>query len=327
MHPAATVVPVPARPRHSPQPASGSPAAGEAVAPAGQLPAAHGGAAPSSPPSPPAADLRVERDGPVGRLTIDRPHRRNAMTWQLVGDLRNALAAMKADPGVHVVVLGSAGDGAFCAGADLGGMVPGAREPGADGFAAHHDARGELAGLFGDLWHLGKPTVARVQGAAVAGGFGLALACDLLVASDRATFAAPEVDRGLWPYMVTVPMLRSMPAKKALELMLTARTVDAEEADRLGFVTRVVPAADLDAAVDRLAATLAAKPPGAVRLGRESFYAVWDQAGAQALPHLHAMLTVAAQTEEAAEGIAAFFEKRPPKWTTTGGPDGWKSER
>ena len=104
-----------------------------------------------------------------------------------------------------------------------------------------------LAEVFGALWRLGKPTVARVQGFALAGGFGLALACDLVVASDRARFGAPEVNVGLWPYMITVPMVRSMPPKQALELMLTGRVVDAAEALRLGFVTRVVPHDELDA--------------------------------------------------------------------------------
>jgi enoyl-CoA hydratase/carnithine racemase len=190
-------------------------------------------------------------------------------------------------------------------------MVPGGS---GDGFADHHHARGWLAALYEELWYLGKPTVARVQGWAVAGGFGLALACDLLVASERARFAAPELDRGLWPYLVTVPMLRSMPPKKALELMLTARTVDAAEADRLGFVTRLVAHDALDAEVAALTAVLADKPPGVMKLGRESFYAVLDSAATEALPYLHALLTVTSQTAEAAEGIAAFLEKRPPAW-------------
>ena len=172
------------------------------------------------------------------------------------------------------------------------------------------------------MWHLGKPTIARVQGWAMAGGFGLALACDLVIASDRARFGAPELNVGLWPYMVTVPMLRSMPPKRALELMLTSRVVGAEEAERIGFVTRVVPHDRLDAEVAELAAVLASKPPGVMRMGRESFYAVLDSAATEALPYLHAMLTVTSQTAEAAEGIAAFIEKRAPAWqAVTDGTD------
>ena len=122
------------------------------------------------------------------------------------------------------------------------------------GWAELHDGRGELARLFADLWALGKPTIAKVRGWCLAGGFGLALACDLVVAADDARFGTPEVDRGLWPYMITVPMMRSMPPKVALELQLTGRRVDAAEAERIGFVNRVVPAGELDAAVAELAA-------------------------------------------------------------------------
>jgi enoyl-CoA hydratase/carnithine racemase len=168
--------------------------------------------------------------------------------------------------------------------------------------------------LFTDLWHLGKPTIAAVRGYALAGGMGLALSCDLVVAADDAVFGTPEIDVGLWPFMITVPLVRSMPPKRALELMMTGRRVDAAEAAAIGFVTSVVPAESLADTVDQLAAALAAKPPGAMRLGRDSFYAVWDTAATDALGQLHAMLGIAAGTDEAAEGLAAFAEKRSPRW-------------
>lgn len=261
-----------------------------------------------------ATDLVATQDGSVLTLTINRPDRRNAMTWDVIGGLRHELARAKADPSIRVVVLAGAGDEAFCAGADLSGMAPHGAGGGTDAFSDHHEARGRLASLFPELWGLGKPTVARVQGWAMAGGFGLALACDLVVASERARFGAPELNVGLWPYLVTVPMVRSMPPKKALELMLTGRVVDAAEAERIGFVTQVVAPDQLDIAVKALTDVLASKPPGAMRLGRDSFYAVWDAAAAEALAHLHAMLTVTSQTVEAAEGIAAFMDKRAPAW-------------
>lgn len=251
----------------------------------------------------------VARHDRVLTATLNRPERRNAMTWAMVDRLRAAVAEAKADPEVRVLVLTGAGDSAFCAGADLGGMAAGASE------LELHDSRGRLAQLFEDLWSLGKPTLAKVRGHCLAGGFGLALACDLVVAADDATFATPEIDVGLWPFMVTVPLCRSMPPKKALELMLTGRRVGAAEADRLGFVTRVVPAASLDEATDELAATLAAKSPTAVRLGRDAFYRVWDAAAADALAALHPLLGVLARTDDAKEGMAAFAEKRPPTWT------------
>ena len=256
-----------------------------------------------------AEELLYQAASGVATITINRPERRNAMSWGVIAGMRDAVARAKADPEVRVVVLTGAGDKAFCAGADLGGMAEGA------GFLDLHEGRGELARLFHDMWSMGKPTIARVRGYALAGGFGLALACDLVIAADDAQFGTPEVDVGLWPYMITVPLVRSMPPKKALELMLTGRRVSAAEADAIGFVTRVVPVAELDAAVADLAAGLAAKSPAVTKLGRDSFYAVWDMKADEALRQLHAMLTLTTLTEDSREGITAFVEKRQPRWT------------
>lgn len=253
--------------------------------------------------------IRYEVAEHVARITIDVEERRNALSWEAMGELRAAFARVKDDPDVRVLVLTGAGDRAFCAGVDLGGMADGAT------WIELHGARGALAGLFGDLWDLGKPTIARVRGFALAGGFGLALACDLVVASDDAQFGTPEIDVGLWPYIITVPLCRSMPPKRALELMMTGRRVGAEEGERLGFVNRVVPVDELDATVDDLAATLASKSPSIMKLGRDSFHAVWDQGAHEAFPLLHSMLTVTTGAEDAAEGIRAFKEKRSATWT------------
>jgi enoyl-CoA hydratase/carnithine racemase len=244
----------------------------------------------------------------VARVTINRPDRRNAMSYGVMQGLRDAVAAAKADDSVRVLVLTGAGDRAFCAGADLGGIAENA------GAAAAHDGRGLLADLFRELWTLGKPTIARVRGYALAGGFGLALACDFVIAADDAQFGTPEVNVGLWPYMITVPLLRSMPPKKVLELQMTGRRVNAEEADRIGFVTRVVAVAELDTAVDELAGSLASKSPLVLRWGRDAFYRVLEMDADDALDYLQGMLTVHTQSEDAAEGVAAFAEKRTPEW-------------
>ncbi len=246
--------------------------------------------------------------GGVARVTINRPERRNSMSYGVMQGLRDAMAAAKADPAVRVVVLTGTGEKAFCAGADLGGIADNA------GAAGAHEGRGLLADLFREMWDLGKPTIARIRGFALAGGFGLALACDIVIAADDAQFGTPEVNVGLWPYMITVPMLRSMPPKTALELQMTGRRVGAEEAQRMGFVSRVVPVDALDAAVDECAAGLASKSPLVLRWGRDAFYRVIEMDADPALDYLQGMLTVHTQTEDAAEGVAAFAEKRPPVW-------------
>lgn len=253
-------------------------------------------------------DVGYEVVGAVARVTIDREERRNAMSYTVMRGLRESMARARVDDAVSVVVVTGAGERAFCAGADLGGMAQDA------GAAEVHEGRGLLADLFRDMWSLGKPTVARVRGYALAGGFGLAMACDFVIAADDAQFGTPEIDVGLWPYMITVPLIRSMPPRRALELMLTGRRVDAAEAERIGFVTRVVPVDQLDAAVDELCEALATKSPLITKWGRDSFYRVLDMTADDALAYLQPMLSVTASTDDAAEGIAAFIEKRPPTW-------------
>ena len=247
------------------------------------------------------------RDG-VARVTINRPERRNAMSYGVMAGLRDAMARSRADDGVRVVVLTGAGDRAFCAGADLGGIAQNA------GAAEAHRGRGLLADLFRDMWGLGKPIVARVRGYALAGGFGLACACDMVVASDDAQFGTPEIDVGLWPYMITVPLLRTLPPKTVLDLMMTGRRVDAHEAHRLGIVQRLTTVAELDATVDALARDLAAKSPLILSWGRGSFYRALEMDPDAALDYLQGMLTVTTLTDDAAEGVAAFAEKRAPRW-------------
>jgi len=254
-------------------------------------------------------DVRYEVTDAVARVTIDRPERRNAMSFDVMQGLRESMALARSDDEVRVVMLTGAGEKAFCAGADLGsGGI-------ADSAADAHDGRGLLADLFHDMWGLGKPTVARVRGYCLAGGFGLALACDFVVAADDAQFGTPEINVGLWPYMITVPLLRSMPPKRAFELMATGRRVDAAEAERIGFLTRVVPTDELDAAVDELCGTLTSKSPLIMRWGRDSFQHVLHMHPDAALAYLQGMLTVTSGSEDTAEGVAAFIEKREPKWT------------
>lgn len=246
----------------------------------------------------------------VAWVTIDREAKRNALSFDTLEQLLDCFRRADRDRDVRVVVLTGAGDRAFCAGADLGGIR------GGTGPEQAHAGRGNLAALFMQMYQLGKPTIARVQGYALAGGFGLALACDFVVASEKAVFGAPEVNVGLWPYMITIPLVRSMRPKDALDLILTARRVSASEGRELGFVSRLTTAAELDTTVRELASHLATRSPAAIRLGRPAFYRALDQTSTQALPELQAILSIATSTPDAAEGVAAFAEKRDPVWPT-----------
>jgi enoyl-CoA hydratase/carnithine racemase len=251
----------------------------------------------------------AEKSGHVLTLTINRPDRRNSMTFETLAQLCDGVRSARGDRDVRAIVLTGAGDRAFCAGADLGGIRGGELDA-----EAAHEGRGHMAELFTEMYRCGVPTIAKVRGFALAGGMGLACACDFVVAAEGAVFGTPEVKVGLWPYMITVPLLRSMPAKTVLDLMLTARRVDAAEGQRLGFVNQVVPAAELDTAVETLAETIAGNSPAAIRLGRDAFYRVLDMTGEQALQLLQTSLSVATSTEDAAEGTRAFAEKRAPLW-------------
>jgi enoyl-CoA hydratase/carnithine racemase len=245
----------------------------------------------------------------VCTITINRPDQRNALSWEVMHELGDAFVAAGADGDIRVVVLTGAGEKAFCAGADLTSV---ASNP---SVVEQHDGRAAMPRLFKLMWSLGKPIVARVRGFALAGGFGLALACDIVVAADDAQFGTPEINVGMWPMMITVPMLRSMPTKIALELQMTGRRVGADEALRIGFVNRVVPVAEIDEAVALLARDLAAKSPSIMKFGRDAFYTVVDQSADAALPYLQMGLGMVNATDDSKEGLRAFAEKRPPNYT------------
>jgi enoyl-CoA hydratase len=253
-------------------------------------------------------EVLYETAGPVARVTINRPERRNALNVTVMRELREAMALAREDPAVRVVVLTGAGDRAFSAGGDLGGFTAEQSK------VEQHHLRGTLADLLWDMTRLGKPVVARVNGHALAGGFGLLCGCDLAVAVETAELGMPEIDIGLWPFIVTAVVSRRVPRARALEMMMTGRRISAAEAERWGIVNRVVPATELDRAVDELAGTLAAKSPAIMRLGKDSFYASQDMGFREALDYLHGQLAVCLETEDAIEGVTAFLQKREPRW-------------
>jgi len=254
-----------------------------------------------------APTVLSETDRSVARITINRPDRRNAINPDVTRGIAGALREAEDSEEVRAIVLTGAGDKAFCAGADLGGMAE-------SGAVTQHFVRAEIGELFAQMRASRLPIVARVNGHALAGGFGLMLACDLVVAAEEAEMGTPEINLGLWPFMITAVINRDLPRKVALELMLTGRRMGAEEAQRWGFVNRVVPRSDLDKATDELVDELLSKSPLVAALGKRSFYRAEDMAFADALDYLSGMLTVCLQSEDTVEGVTAFLQKRRPEW-------------
>ncbi len=247
------------------------------------------------------------REG-VGFLTIDRPERRNALSAAVVQSLIEGLRAFDSNPDVKVVILQSSGEKAFCAGGDLSDMQA------ADGMLGLHWARGGFAELLVQMQKLSKPIIARVQGQALGGGFGLALNCDLVVAGRSASFGTPEIKVGLFPMMIMAVMVRNLGRKAAMELMLTGERISADEAKAIGAVNRVVEDSDLDEAVFDLAKKVGGFSPAVLRLGREAFYNTQDMGFEEALKALHSELSINVMCEDASEGVMAFIEGRKPEW-------------
>jgi enoyl-CoA hydratase len=250
-----------------------------------------------------------EQQGPVLTLTIDRPEARNSLNAEVLEGLVDGLRHAREDAGIRVVVLTGAGDKAFCAGADLAGGLTG------DASAVdQHEQRGMLRRLFEAAEQLDKPLVGRVNGHALAGGLGVALACDLLVAVEDAAFGTPEVRVGLWPYVISALITEHIGPKRALEMMMTGRRLTAAEARDWGLVNQVVAADELDAAVGKLTEQLVAGAPLAMALGRRSYHQAREMGPTAAMAYLHGMLDLTVQTEDVVEGVTAFFEKREPEW-------------
>jgi enoyl-CoA hydratase/carnithine racemase len=252
--------------------------------------------------------VRYQAEGGQALLTIDRPRARNALSPEVLQGLLAALDRAEADPSVRVVVLTGAGEKVFCAGGDLGQLG------GDGGFLATHEGRRVYAKLLLRLQDIRKPTLARVNGLALAGGLGLVLACDLAVAAEHAELGTPEIDVGLFPMMMMALLQRHLGRKRALELVLTGERLPAREALALGLLNRVVPAPELDAAVAALAGKLAGKSQAVLALGRRAFFTAEDMPLPAALEYLSSQLSLNVLAEDAAEGVTAFIEKRPPRW-------------
>ena len=249
--------------------------------------------------------------GRVATISLNRPEQRNPLSIGMLRDLVTGLRWAQAEPSVRVVVLTGAGDRAFCAGADLGGFDAQSSE------LDRHRSRDAFVELFVAMAALGKPIVGRINGHALAGGFGLACSCDLLVSTDTATFGTPEINVGVWPMMIQAILARNIPRKVLLEMEMLGDRWTAAQLQAIGVVNRVVPHDQLDFAVAEITEQLARKSPVTMRLGRNSFYVQQDMEFGAALEYLRGQLMLVTLSEDSKEGIRAFFEKREPDFKGT----------
>jgi 3-hydroxypropionyl-coenzyme A dehydratase len=247
-------------------------------------------------------------DNGVATITLDDPETRNALSEELLDELIDAFRAAKGDDAVRVVALTSSHEKVFSSGANLGGF-------GADAPTVHkHFASDRFLTLFKLIGELGKPSIVAANGHVLAGSLGIALACDLIVAKEGAGFGTPEINVGLFPFMIMALIYRNVPRKKTNEMLLLGERLTAEEAREAGIVNTVVPAEEFDAAVAEWAERLASKSPLIMRLGKDAMWRQMDMPLADALDYLRSQLTIELSTEDAIEGVTAFFEKREPEW-------------
>jgi enoyl-CoA hydratase/carnithine racemase len=242
----------------------------------------------------------------VVRLTLNRPQRRNALSRSLIAQMQAALDEIAGDRQVRVVVIAAAGP-VFCSGHDLTEM-PGHNE------AEYREIFGACTRLMQRLHSLPQPVIARVQGLATAGGCQLVAACDLVVAAEEAAFATPGVKIGLFCTTPMVPLVRSIPAKPAMEMLLTGEPITARRAYELGLVNRVVAVDQLDATIEEIAEAIVATSSHVIALGKAAFYEQLPLDEGTAYARATATIAANAAHADAQEGITAFLEKRGAKW-------------
>ena len=254
--------------------------------------------------------LLYETADGVATISLNQPDTRNALSNELLDDLIAAYGQARDDDEVRCVVLTSTHEKVFSSGGNLAGFaadVPLVRK--------HLETGSKFPRLFRLIGELGKPTLCAANGHVLAGSLGVALACDLIIAREDARFGTPEINVGVFPFMIMALIYRNVGRKKTNELLLLGEQISATEAERIGIVNRVVAAAEFDAAVQVWAARLAGKSPLLMRLGKDAMYRQQDMAFDDALAFLQSQLTIAFSTEDIQEGVKAFFEKRDPVWS------------
>lgn len=245
--------------------------------------------------------------GPIATLTLNRPEARNALNGPHMRDILAALRELEANPEVRVIIMRGAGRG-FCAGADIGEFL-------GKGVMVARDYLRTVADILEQLFRMPKPVIAQVHGFALAGGCGLAVGCDFTIAAEDALFGLPEINIGLWPYTVMVPIMRCVPRKVAWELFATGERIDGREAARIGMANRAVPAERLEDEVRALAEKLASKSSSTMAMGKQAFMTMTDLEFIKALQYAREMIVLNTMTEDGQEGPRSFKEKRPPRWT------------
>ena len=257
----------------------------------------------------PFATLRYDVADAVATIALDQPDSRNALSDELLDDLIAAFTAARDDDAVRCVVLTSTHETVFSSGGSLGGFA--AKQP----IVHKHASIERFTRLFALIGQLGKPTLCAANGHVLAGALGLALACDLVIAKEGARFGTPEINVGVFPFMIMALIYRNVGRKKTNELLLLGEQIDAHEAERIGIVNKVVAAEELDAAVADWSSRLARKTPVLMRMGKDAMYRQQDMAFEEALDFLRAQLALAFSTDDIQEGVKAFFERREPQWT------------
>ncbi len=255
-----------------------------------------------------SAGLKVERDRGCVTITLSRPESRNSLTTEMIAGTVRALGEAERDRSTFAIVLTGAGDRSFCSGADLKNL---------DLFKHDHGTTSTAyANLARALHDAQLPVIARVNGSATAGGVGILGLCDFVIATEQAKFGIPEINVGFFPSMVVSALQQKIPRFDLIELCMLGQLVSADDALRMGLVSRIVPAQELDQAVDAVVDALRAKPISVLRRGKYMLRATESMSFEQSIAFMETMLRAQASDPSATEGLSAFREKRPPNWPT-----------
>ena len=243
----------------------------------------------------------------IARVTLNEPEKMNRLSYDMMTEIIHALNDANVNREVRVILITGAGDNAFCAGASLGEFDTHS----AAGAKKFTDNYAQLARTFTSLR---KPSIAMINGYALAGGCGLAMYPTFGIASETATFGLPEINVGIWSMIVMATLSRTVPRKKMLELLCTGDPINAYEAERIGMINKVVPAEELEETTVNLAEKLKSKSASTLGFGLEAFYTASDMEFSKALSYLSDLNGIVITSEDAGEGLSAFLEKRKPQW-------------